>query len=123
MDRILIVDDHREMRELLEHCFRKWSYATVAAGTLAEARDAFLSEGPFKMVICDFDLPDGNGLQFFSWLRFEQQNHARFLLMSGSTAAISTTTLRLAMLSSMERVRFERSIWQALNCSAQNAAI
>ena len=85
MDRILIVDDHREMRELLEHCFRKWSYATVAAGTLAEARDAFMTEGPFKMVVCDFDLPDGNGLQFFSWLRMEQQNHARFLLMSGST--------------------------------------
>jgi len=65
MDRILIVDDHREMRELLELCFRKWSYATVAAGTLAEARDAFLTEGPFKMVICDFDLPDGTACNFF----------------------------------------------------------
>jgi len=85
MDRILIVDDHREMRELLGHCLRKWSFATVAAGSLAEARDAFLTAGPFKMIICDFDLSDGNGLQFFSWLRLEQQNHARFLLMSGST--------------------------------------
>ena len=85
MDRILIVDDHREMRELLEHYFRKWSYATVAAGTLAEARDAFLTQGPFKMIVCDFDLPDGNGLQLFSWLRSEQHNPARFLLMSGST--------------------------------------
>ena len=84
MDRILIVDDHREMRELLGHCLRKWSFATVAAGSLAEARDAFLTKGPFKMIICDFDLPDGNGLQFFSWLS-EQQEHARFLLMSGST--------------------------------------
>ena len=72
------------MRELLGHCLNKWSYATVAAGTLAEARDAYLSEGPFKMIVCDFDLPDGNGLQFFSWLRSEQQ-HARFLLLSGST--------------------------------------
>ena len=85
MDRILIVDDHREMRELLGLCLGKWSFSTVAAGSLAEAQDAFLTEGPFKMIICDFDLPDGNGLQLFSWLRIEQQNHARFLLMSGST--------------------------------------
>jgi two-component system OmpR family response regulator len=85
MDRILIIDDHREMRELLGHCFRKWSFATVTAGSLGEAREAFLKEGPFKLIICDFDLPDGNGLQFFSWLRLEQHNHARFLLMSGST--------------------------------------
>jgi len=69
----------------LGHCFRAWSYATVAAGTLAEARDALLTEGPFKVIVCDFDLPDGNGLQLFSWVRSEQSNHARFLLMSGST--------------------------------------
>lgn len=85
MDRILIVDDHREMRELLGLCLRKWSFATVAAGSLEEARNALLSDGPFRMIICDFDLPDGNGLQLFSWLRMEQQNRARFLLMSGST--------------------------------------
>jgi two-component system OmpR family response regulator len=88
MDRILIVDDHREMRELLGHCLREWSFATVAAGTLAEARDALLTDGHFRMIICDFDLPDGNGLQLFSWLRLEQQNHARFLLMSGSTTFV-----------------------------------
>ncbi len=85
MDRILIVDDHREMRELLGLCLRKWSFATVTAGTLAEARDALAAEGPFRMIICDFDLPDGNGLQLFAWLRLELRNHARFLLMSGST--------------------------------------
>jgi DNA-binding NtrC family response regulator len=73
------------MRELLGQYFRQWAYTTVTAGTLGEARKAVLTQGPFKMVVCDFDLPDGNGLQFFSWLRWEQQNHARFLLMSGST--------------------------------------
>jgi len=84
MDRILIVDDNREMREVLSQLFREWSYQTVTAGTLAEARNAVQVEEPFKVIICDFELPDGNGLQFLSWLRWERGDLTRFLLVSGS---------------------------------------
>ena len=85
MDRILIIDDNREMRELLSQLFGEWCYANVTAGTVEEARQAVLTEGPFKVVVCDFQLPDGDGLQFLSWLRWERRDNAPFLLISGST--------------------------------------
>ena len=88
MDRILVVDDQPEMRELLAQLFCNWSYAAVTAATLAEARNAVLTQGPFKAVVCDFDLPDGTGLQFWSWLRWDRRDAARFLLMSGSTSFV-----------------------------------
>jgi len=86
VDRILLIDDKAEMRELLTQLFRQWSYTTVAAATVEEARQAVLTQGPFQMVVCDFELPDGNGLQFWSWLRQERRDGARFLLMSGSAS-------------------------------------
>jgi DNA-binding NtrC family response regulator len=88
MDRILIVDDNQGMRELLSQLLLEWSYATVTAGTLEEARNIILSQEPFKAVVCDFELPDGNGLQFLSWLRWERQNQTRFLLISGSASFV-----------------------------------
>ena len=84
MDRILLIDDNREIRELMTRLFAEWGYATVAVATLSEARNAVLSEASFKAVVCDFGLSDGNGLEFLAWLRSERQIHAPFLLISGS---------------------------------------
>lgn len=85
MERILIVDDNREFGELLGHWFEQWSIPTVVVTTVADARKAVLEQEPFRMVICDFQLPDGNGLEFFTWLRWDRQNPVRFLMISGST--------------------------------------
>ena len=85
MDRILLIDDNPDIRELLGQLLEEWDYAAVTAASLAEARQAVLTDGPFKAVICDFDLPDGNGLQFLAWLRWERRDHGPFLLISGSS--------------------------------------
>jgi len=97
--RILLVDDKSEMRELLTQLFQRWCYSTVAAGTVAEARHAVLTHGPFNVVVCDFDLPDGTGLQFWSWLRWDRRDDAAFLLMSGSTSFVRHHTADFAFLS------------------------
>ena len=85
MDRILLVDDNPAIRDLLRALLESWNYAAFTAATLAEARHAVLTDGPFKVVICDFDMPDGNGLQFLDWLRWERGDHGPFLLISGSS--------------------------------------
>src|SRR6266545_4701173 len=85
MDRILLVDDNPAIRELLGRLLEDWNYSAVTAASLAEARQAVWTDGPFKVVICDFDLPDGNGLQLLAWLRWERRDHGPFLLISGST--------------------------------------
>jgi len=84
MDRILLIDDSPEIRELIARLFDEWGYATVTVATLAEARNAVLSGATFKAVVCDFELSDGNGLEFLAWLRSDRQIHAPFLLISGS---------------------------------------
>src|SRR6266571_2949681 len=50
MDRILVVDDKPEMRELMTQLFCKWSYETVTGASVAEARNAVLTQGPFKVI-------------------------------------------------------------------------
>jgi DNA-binding response OmpR family regulator len=85
MDRILLVDDNPAIRDLLRSLLEEWNYLAFTAATLAEARQAVVTLGPFRVVICDFDLPDGNGLQFLDWLRWERREHGAFLLISGSS--------------------------------------
>ena len=70
------------MTEALSHLFKESSCRTVTAATVQEARNAVLTEGPFKVVVCDFQLPDGDGLQFLFWLRRKRRHHARFLLIN-----------------------------------------
>ena len=82
MEKILIIEDNHEVRQLQCLWFEQWSIASVTAGTLTEAREVILTCGPFKVIVCKFELPDGNGLQLFVWLRHEQHDPAAFLLIS-----------------------------------------
>ena len=82
MEKILIVEDDHEVRQLQCLWLEQRSIASVTAGTLTEAREVILTGGPFKAIVCEFDLPDGNGLQLFAWLRHEQHNPVAFLLIS-----------------------------------------
>lgn len=61
MERILIVDDERSMREFLTLLLKKEGYGTRSASNLEEAVKA-LGEGGIDLVITDLKLPDGTGL-------------------------------------------------------------
>ena len=39
---------------------------------------------PFAVVVSDYQLPDGTGLEFLAWLRETQKSQVPFLLVSGS---------------------------------------
>jgi|ERR1700756_5671220 two-component system, OmpR family, response regulator len=59
--RILIVEDERELREVLARGLRRAGYTVDAAGTAAEAQQ--LIEGQsYVLVVADWMLPDGNGI-------------------------------------------------------------
>jgi DNA-binding response OmpR family regulator len=85
MDQILIVDDNVEFGESLILWFKDWSFNTQLVTTVVEAQKSIMGDGPFRLVVCDFQLPDGNGLELFSWLRWDRHNPVRFLMISGST--------------------------------------
>jgi DNA-binding response OmpR family regulator len=82
MERLLLVDDHAPTRQALSNVLRGWSFATSTAANIREAQSAVLTEKPFTVIISDYDLPDGNGLEFLDWLRREMQIDVPFLLIS-----------------------------------------
>jgi len=66
--RVLIVEDHDDSREMLEHLLSAHGHAVVAAASCGQAREAAARQ-PFDMVICDIALPDGDGVELMRALR------------------------------------------------------
>ncbi|GFM83802.1 sigma-54-dependent Fis family transcriptional regulator [Pseudomonas cichorii] len=60
--KILIVDDEPDIRELLEITLGRMKLDTRSARNVAEARN-WLAREPFDMCLTDMRLPDGNGLE------------------------------------------------------------
>jgi two-component system, NtrC family, response regulator AtoC len=69
-EKILIVDDDRFVRMALDEALRSWNYATVEAGTVAEAKRVFAAEEP-RVILLDIDLPDGSGLDVLNDIKTE----------------------------------------------------
>jgi CheY-like chemotaxis protein len=67
---MLIVEDHDDSREMLEHLLVAHGHAVVAAGSCQQAREA-ASRQRFDMLICDIALPDGDGVELMRTLRRE----------------------------------------------------
>ena len=60
--RVLVVDDEPDIRELLELTLAKMGLAVDSAGSLAEARER-LRDGRYQLCLTDMRLPDGEGLE------------------------------------------------------------
>jgi DNA-binding response OmpR family regulator len=59
--RILLIEDEATSRELLSYVLTSAGYAVDAVETAAAAMTS-LEETPYKVVIADWLLPDGNGI-------------------------------------------------------------
>ena len=81
---VLVVDDDPKVREslvtLLEIDFR-----VTAAGNIAEAERKF-GEAEFDVVITDYDMPGGTGLQLVEWLR-RRYPGVQVIVVSGHAGA------------------------------------
>ena len=58
---ILLVEDERELREVLALGLRRAGYPVEVAGSVAGA-DELLQQKRYELVIADWRLPDGNGI-------------------------------------------------------------
>ena len=66
--RLLVVDDDSEIRDLLAQFLQREGYLVAAASDAAEAR-RLLQESEFQLVVLDLMLPGESGLDFARWLR------------------------------------------------------
>jgi two-component system OmpR family response regulator len=70
MPHILVVDDDREIRDLLAKFLERQRLRVTAARDAKEARRAFLN-GHFQLVVLDLMLPGEGGLELARWFRAE----------------------------------------------------
>jgi len=77
--KILIVDDDKYMRILLEGVFRDTPVESYIASDAAEARELFAATD-FNLIIMDQRLPDGNGLDLLREMRAERSQQVAILI-------------------------------------------
>ena len=76
---ILLVEDERELREVLALGLRRARYAVDVAATVTEARQ-LIEVHSYALVITDWMLPDGNGIDLADRAL---EHHAKTLIISG----------------------------------------
>ena len=70
MPHILVIDDDREIRDLLARFLERQRFRVTAARDGREARRAW-ANGHFQLVVLDLMLPGESGLDLARWLRTE----------------------------------------------------
>ncbi len=80
--RVLVVDDERDLLEVLSEQLEAAGYEVVTAGEGRQALEA-LRSGPFDVVLADIVMPDLDGLQLLRAIR-EQDLDVPVVLMTGS---------------------------------------
>ena len=63
--KILVVDDEKELRELLQELLRKEGYFSVDTASSCKEAEAKLSENCYQLILLDVMLTDGNGFDFY----------------------------------------------------------
>jgi two-component system phosphate regulon response regulator PhoB len=69
MEKILIVEDDKEIGKILSEGFSSQGYKCHIVSSLSEAYIYLLSSSDLSLVILDLILPDGDGLELLKYLR------------------------------------------------------
>jgi DNA-binding response OmpR family regulator len=79
--KILILEDDEEMRSYVQMALKGAGFETTACATAAEARRSFAAGRP-DLMICDIQLPDGDGIEFCKELGVGPGSDVRFLVLT-----------------------------------------
>jgi len=79
--RVLIVDDNREIRTILEEYLREEGYAAQGAGDGNEAL-AKHGESPFDLIITDLNMPGMTGMELIKAISMEEST-TEFIIITG----------------------------------------
>jgi CheY-like chemotaxis protein len=82
---ILVVDDDPLVRSGTEGILSAWGYQVSVASCLDEIRSKFPGK-EFDLVLCDYRLPDGTGLEVGGYISQSGQSMPPCILVSGDTS-------------------------------------
>ncbi len=83
--RVLVIDDDPLVLNGMSGILTSWGCAVSLAGSRQEVRDK-RAGSHFDLVICDYRLPDGNGLEVAECMEEACDDPPPFILVSGDTA-------------------------------------
>ena len=69
MNRILVVEDEKSMRDLLAMMLRKEGYAVETAQSALQAKDRVTRSGLYDLVVSDISMPGMSGLELLRHCR------------------------------------------------------
>ncbi|HBI62410.1 MAG TPA: DNA-binding response regulator [Lachnospiraceae bacterium] len=78
MEKILVVEDDRELAQGICYALQKEQYHTIASSSICEAEAVFLQEGA-ELILLDVNLPDGEGFSFCRWVKARREIPVLFL--------------------------------------------
>ena len=87
LNKILVVDDDLESRNLLCEVLEANGYAPYAVADGVAAREVLGRDHDYRIVIADFQMPHESGLELLRKLRSENSTHAVVLMSSFMSAA------------------------------------
>jgi CheY-like chemotaxis protein len=87
MDKILIVDDDQESRDLLCEVLEANGYAPHAVADGVAAREVLRRDAEYRIVIADLQMPKESGLELLRKLRQEDSKHEVILMSSFMSGA------------------------------------
>jgi two-component system OmpR family response regulator len=77
---VLLVDDHIELRDIVEAALQHEGYGVIAAGNARDLQDR-LPDAGFDIVLLDLGLPDGDGLSMIAKIR--KHSDVPIIIISG----------------------------------------
>ncbi len=93
-ERLLVLEDHGELREQTRHILTDAGYRVQVAATHAEAIDLARRE-PFDLLVADILLPDGSGIDTFQQMRALCPGLAGIVITGYSTWETAMNALRV----------------------------
>ena len=81
--KLLLVEDDEMLRRGILRRLRHQGYDVYEAGNLMEAKLMASKVVHLDLVLSDYNLPDGTGLDLLSWLNDDTDLKPAFVLMSG----------------------------------------
>lgn len=103
MQKVLIVDDDAESRNLLREVLEANGYRADAVADGLAAREALGKDGDFHLVIADLQMPNENGLDLLRHLRRQNAKHDIILMSSFISATERETARQLGVETLLEK--------------------
>lgn len=82
---VLVIDDNPLVRKSTQGIIESWGCQVSMAASLKEVKQVH-AKGDFDLVICDYRLPDGDGIQIADWVKDDFSHQPLFILISGDTS-------------------------------------